>query len=191
MPNWCYNIATLSHKDPAQIKRVVDAFDRDSLFAEFVPVPEALMDTRTTSHGGSDAAEKDALRADNREQYGYASWYDFRIAKWGTKWDVGAGDGVCDQQNNKTVTLHFDSAWSPPVEWYEKMHRDFGFSITAYYNEPGLVFCGKWENGEDESYEYDECTSENVKDLIGEEIDNVLCISDAMAEWEEMEKELE
>ncbi len=63
---------------------------------------------------------------------------------WGTKWEptsIVGGDGF----------YTFDSAWSPPTGFYEKM-VDLGFDIDAYYFEPGCGVCGKWVDGEDNTY---------------------------------------
>lgn len=190
MPNWCNNVVTISHNDPAQIKRVMDAFQNGALFNEFVPVPAALLDPRAAVYkglAGNGKDENDAVRAENRERYGYESWYDFRIAKWGTKWDVGGDDGdEADlHPDGKSVTLTLLTAWAPPTVWYGALCDDFGYSVCAYYDEPGMAFCGKWEDGVDDYYEYGECDSASVREFIGEDIDDVFNISENMAMWEQ------
>jgi hypothetical protein len=64
-----------------------------------------------------------------------------------------------------------------------------GFSIRAYYDEPGMAFCGKWEDGEDDFYEYGGYNSETVRDLIGEELDDMFGISESMANYEEEQED--
>ncbi|NBS94451.1 MAG: hypothetical protein EBT27_12160 [Betaproteobacteria bacterium] len=68
--------------------------------------------------------------------------------------------------------------------------REQGFDVVATYYEPGIAFVGKWDNGVDDCYEYGGETSDTVRDLIGEELDDEYGISEAMAEWED-EQDLE
>jgi hypothetical protein len=86
-----------------------------------------------------------------------------------------------DMEKN-TLTIGFDSAWSPPLEAYEKL-CDMGFSIKAFYYESGCAFCGVWDNGNDESYDI-QGNSDWVKLNIPKEIDEEFAISSNMAEWE-------
>ena len=70
MPNWCSNTLTLTHDEPAMIKRVEASFTEGRLLEEFVPMPEG------------------------------ADWYSHNIEHWGTKWDVGDKDGIHDLSEN-------------------------------------------------------------------------------------------
>ena len=70
MPNWCSNTLTLTHEEPAMIKRVEASFSEGRLLEEFVPMPEG------------------------------ADWYSHNIEHWGTKWDVGDPDGIHDFSEN-------------------------------------------------------------------------------------------
>jgi len=51
------------------------------------------------------------------------------------------------------VSCSFDSAWAPPVGLYEKLF-ELGYDIKATYWEPGMAFCGIWDNGTDNYVEY-------------------------------------
>lgn len=181
MPNWCSNTLTLRHEDPAMLKRVEDAIERQELLAEFVPVPKELTETVAGSH--SDANEQAALVAQeksNLEKYGYANWYDFCVGEWGTKWDV---DAEAIMATETSIDLSFDSAWSPPIGWYEKM-TELGFDVDAYYYEPGSAFCGHWYDGCDEYYEIGS-TSEETRANVPQDIDEMFSISDSQYEWEQ------
>ena len=76
---------------------------------------------------------------------------------WGTKWDIGSDNNEAHGLNptvvGKQATMTFDSAWSPPIGLYEKLH-ELGFSVEATYFEPGMAFCGIWQDGEDHYVEY-------------------------------------
>jgi len=185
MPNWCNNGLTLTHSDPAMIDRVVKG--KEGLLQEFIPCPQELIDTVSGFVGeGQDAL--DAKQKANVEKYGYATWYDHNVAKWGTKWDVSA-DSI-EREDANTVTLSFESAWAPPTGAYETM-MELGFGVKAFYYEPGMCFVGKWEDGVDDYFEYGSETSDTIRALIGEELDDYFCISESMAEWEEENKELD
>jgi hypothetical protein len=156
------------------IERAAKAFQEGKFLQEFIPCPQELIDT--VAQFGTNDVEKA-----NREKYGYGSWYDFNIANWGTKWDVESSNVEITDAN--TVTAGFDSAWAPPINAYERL-LDLGFEVEAFYYEPGIQFVGKWVDGVDECYEYGGQTSETVRDMIGEELDEYFGISESMAEWE-------
>jgi len=180
MPNWTNNVVDLMHDDPAMIERAREAFNKGALLQEFIPCPEELRET--VAQFGANDQEKENLK-----KFGYASWYDWNIANWGTKWDIGA-DGQPAQDIGTDygpgLILSFDSAWSPPLEAYAALMKQ-GFRIRAYYFEPGMCFVGKWDNGCDEYYEYSGTNSATVRELIGEELDDMFNISEDMAQWED------
>jgi hypothetical protein len=95
-----------------------------------------------------------------------------------------------EREDANTVTLSFESAWAPPTGAYETM-MELGFGVKAFYYEPGMCFVGKWEDGVDDYFEYGSETSDTIRALIGEELDDYFCISESMAEWEEENKELD
>ena len=196
MPNWCSNTLTISHKDKTMMKRVVRGYNRNGLLREFIPIPKELTDTVSGTVGSKESYEQRLLEEKqklNREFFGYTDWYSFCVAEWGTKWDIGHGDGygkltLKDIKNN-TVRIGFDSAWSPPIEAYQKLY-DMGFSIRAMFYEGGCCFCGIWEDGEEESYDI-KGNSKWVKKNIPSEIDEEFSISFNMAEWENEEENAE
>jgi hypothetical protein len=74
--------------------------------------------------------------------------YETALNEWGTKWDV-AECGV-DRIDDNNIHFYFDSAWSPPVMAYEHLLEQEGVeNVTATYFEPGMDFCGSWEDGWD------------------------------------------
>ena len=163
------------------IKRVESAVERQHLFAEFVPVPQALVDTVAGSH--SDADEQAALEAQskaNREKYGYDNWYDFCCGEWGCKWDV---DAEIHLATETSIDLSFDSAWAPPTAWYSKM-MELGFEVDAYYYEPGMGFCGHWWDGSDDEYQIG-ATSEETRQTVPLDIDDMFSISESQYEYEQ------
>ena len=146
MPNWCLNKLTVSHTDKTAMERFVNAYNKGSVCNEFIPEPKDIGD----------------------------DWYMWRVNNWGTKWDVGADIGtekeeryglkatVVDWNNGKSIEANcsFDSAWSPPIEFYDKL-VELGYDVHASYFEPGMTFCGIYHNGADNCIDY-----RGDKDLI-------------------------
>ena len=161
MPNWCQNGATFQHEDPTMIARIADAYKEDRLFKEFFPCPPELLVQEEIGENYNDRVA--AREAANREQFGFADWYEWAVNNWGTKWDISSDDSEPTAQGRFTITVSFNTAWSPPVGFYEKM-TDLGFEVTAFYLEEGMGFVGKYtsEDGDDE-YNFD--GSEDLEDI--------------------------
>ena len=155
MPNWCSNYTHFSHADKSQLERLKTALAEERLFSEFVPNP----------------AGKDA-----------EGWYEHNISAWGTKWDTGADiehDIEFDEEDRVyTLSVSFDTAWSPPLSFYKRM-EEVGWQIIGYYYEPGMNFCGKWEDGEDDYYDIP-TSPEVAEDFLPEDINEVFEISQMM-----------
>lgn len=88
-------------------------------------------------------------------------WYDWCINNWGTKWDIGADIGTEKEEwyglkatvVGNQVSCSFDCAWAPPIGLYEKL-VELGYNVKASYFEPGMAFCGIYDNGVDNYVEY-------------------------------------
>jgi hypothetical protein len=158
MPNWCNNTLNIRHEDPAMIERARKAFTDGRFLEEFIPFPNGEWD------------------------------WNFCVANWGTKWDIGRGDGHTVEQDANGVVFNFDSAWAPPLAAYERL-MGMGFEILAYYFEPGMAFAGKWEDGCDDYYEYGGMTSEEIADELPDDLDETFDISGQVAEWEAEDEE--
>ena len=142
MPNWCYNSITISHKDPAMIERFKKAAE-SGILQEFIPCPQEL------------------LEGDG--------WYNWCVENWGTKWDVTCEDVMVRED---TLSTTFNSAWSPPIEAYNKL-QELGFVIDAYYSESGMSFAGRYVDGDEEYLEYD-FSNENWRETMSDELADFL-----------------
>jgi len=184
MPNWCGNTLTLTHDDPVMIARAVKAFDRGEFFNEFIPCPKDLCHEDISTWFKDEEKQRvvDALKAANKEKYGYESWYEFNIAEWGTKWDVGNSQGINDVDTNELV-VYFDSAWSPPIAAYEKLEEQ-GFRVHATYYEPGSAFAGIYDDMGDNCYDLAGMSADEAHDSLPPELDDAFGISDTMYETE-------
>jgi len=172
MPNWCDNSFRVSHSDPKQITRFVDAFKRGELCNEFIPVPEELKGSV------ADGKTNEALV----EATGYSSWYDFCVNEWGTKLGVGGDDGYIDFDET-SAQGSFQSAWSPPMGLMVVLEQE-GFTVEFMYYEPGMNFAGVYSDGYDDFYELAD-TADEVEEQLPSELNETFGISENMASWEE------
>ncbi len=127
MPNWCLNKLTISHEDRSKVMEFVHAYKEGKACEHYLPRP----------------ADQD--------------WYEWNIANWGTKWDIGSDNGEVHGLNptitGNEATMSFDSAWSPPIGLYKELVLR-GFRVVASYFEPGMAYCGVWTDGDDLYTEY-------------------------------------
>lgn len=145
MPNWCLNHLTISHPDMDRVDRFESAYMRSDLCETFLPEPK---DDEGNPVVGADY--------DENGNFKMPDWYNWRLANWGTKWDFGydTDRGLKPTRVDNEVTVRFDTAWSPPLGLYECLNA-LGYSVQAYYFEPGMCFAGEWIDGEDTYYEND------------------------------------
>ena len=158
MPNWCENILTVEGGE-----NVVQRFkkfakpqegmtDTELSLDSLYPVPDEIKNTVSGGNvidgvyvkvwrevnGKPVAIPTDELNA-MQKKYGATNWYHWCIAHWGTKWDVQAKL----EDAPDFLVYRFETAWSPPVKWLEKVARDFPYlRFTLIYDEPGMGFAG-------------------------------------------------
>ena len=119
---------------------------------------------------------------DNKDQ-----WYEWNINNWGTKWDV---DGIDCVIEDNTTKVAFDTAWSPPIAFYEHL-VELGFTVKAYYYEPGMGFCGIYDELGDAYYEIGNLNSDEVEETIPKELDEMFGISEEKSAYEDENQEIE
>lgn len=167
MPNWCMNYTVIKNSDnPALLEQFAQAYNDGALMQYFRPCPADLTDTTC----GSPATEQERAENDRKKEYnltthGHTDWYGWRCDNWGTKWDIGRREGdnpirVKTKHGQKVIEVGFDSAWSPPLAFYEYLCDQFGFDIRGYYFEPGCGFCGSWHAGIENTISIEEFTPE-------------------------------
>jgi hypothetical protein len=184
MPNWCENGLYISHEDKEQIDRIEKAFIENTLLNEFHPCPKELVDTVSGYLNEDYAQELNQFKQQlNLKYFGAKDWYDWHLQNWGTKWDISSNG--FNRLNDNTFSCSFNTAWSPPLEFYQHMET-LGFNIDAMYFEGGMMFCGQYSDGIDDYYNIQgDCKW--VIDNIPENIDLEFCISENMAIYEEQE----
>jgi hypothetical protein len=185
MPNWTNNTIELRHDDPDMIERAYVALSEGKFFNEFLPCPKELCETVSGSVEKGYATELHEFQMElNVKYFGYRDWYSWSNAKWGTKWE--AAEPFISGHDSNYLTASFDTAWSPPIRFYEHL-QELGFVVRAYYYEPGMAFCGLWDDGDDQYYNI-QGNSEWVMNNIPSDIDYEFGISEGMADWEEQER---
>lgn len=163
MPNWCNNSLTIKGDASTLValKEIIES-DGEGLLEAIAPIGE---------------------------------WeYDTAVAKWGTKWDITTegleytdnGDGTAE------ITGWFDSAWSPPIEALHALSQDWDSCyIELLYEEPGMCFVGCWDSeGADDHYEYNEFTSETIKDNVPAYLVEHFALDERLDMYEQEEEEM-
>ena len=189
MPNWCSNHITVRGSNSAEIQRLAKALSEGEFCQAVIPTPEDLQITSGFFGDPEEQAKLEALTQANVEKHGFGNWYDFQTNRWGTKWDVQC-DSVEIDDDGLGFSGGFDSAWAPPIGVCEELIEQ-GFEVTLFYYEPGMGFCGKWEDGVDDMHEYSGESSTTVRAAIGDELDDMFGISESMAEYEAENEEEE
>ena len=183
MPNWCNNTITI-RGDANKVKAIWDeAQKQQGLLAAMVPQPEDMF------HGNLGEAEREEC-----VEKGIPNWYDWNVSNWGTKWDVGLEglEYTVLADGSAEISGWFDSAWSPPIEAlniFSEANQDL--SVECFYLETGMCFVGCWDSdGGDDYYEYADCNSNDVRDVVPDYLVSEFDLENMLAEWEEDEEEL-
>ena len=120
MPNWCNNYLKVTS-----------------------PVAEDIQKFKKKAKPDKEKNEETCLSLEKlcpRPKSEEKNWYDWNCDNWGTKWDVDAS--LLNSSDNE-LNYSFDSAWSPPVEAFEKISKYFP-SLTFFleFEELGMGFAG-------------------------------------------------
>lgn len=163
MPNWCENSVTIKSDDQEKLQKLHNAMVARNFLRSVIPIPAELDNEKLSSFGGDDKDEKDALRQQMVEKYGYESWYDFCVDKWGTKWDVEIDSPILEDGQLKAS---FSSAWAPPIGVYQELTEQ-GFDVDAMFYEPGADFAGTYTSDEGELIYTCDDMPEELDDYFG------------------------
>ena len=141
MPNWCQNVLSITgpEKDLREFKE--KSPNSNFCLQTYLPMPKELKGT---------TAPLDK-----------PNWYDWALANWGTKWDIGDGNTIGTKMeitglqwwkrntnttwntNEYLIRVCFDSAWCPPSEGIQTISNDYpSLNFTLKYAEGGVGFAG-------------------------------------------------
>lgn len=159
-------------------------------FNALYPVPEEVLkvgfSVETQPDMTKPVEEWIALRMSKLEDpEQWEDGYSWCISHWGTKWDVYEHVSVeqllvdPDDEERLKYEYRFDTAWSPPIPWLEKVAADWPkLNFELLFCEGGLGFAGRYvcENGvvtlaeEVEGYEYREFVMKHFDYDLFEEV---------------------
>lgn len=168
MPNWCMNELSVSGA-AKELEKFVFAtqglpakyppqeWEKDRLdnikapeeprfcFNALVPTPNAVLEMGYDAHNKIPKDIFELLLAGKNVEP--IDGYHWNILNWGTKWDVYHANITPEamgwSQGCKSILFDFDTAWSPPRAWLEKVVEMFPeLTFELHYSEPGCYFAG-------------------------------------------------
>lgn len=140
MPNWSTSEVTI-RGDVSDLEDILSRCSSDGKpfsFENFVPTPAGL----NGEVSFSDLV--DALQ-ENCDTFEFKDWYSWRIAFWGTKWDLDDSTIIDDSLiHNGVLKVEYNSAWSPPVSFWKNFSKLYpNVTIVEQYYELGAGFIGE------------------------------------------------
>lgn len=173
MPNWCYNNLHIRGNkellDEFKAKTIIRNEDGDKFtFNILKPLPKALegdFSPLRKLEGETEEEYKERL-AENVRLYGAEDWYYWHINNWGTKWD--ASSTIIENETDSYLQICFNTAWSPPMEWFETIIPMFAeLEFECYITEESEAYAvylyaknGEIELTEGEYVQFDESGEE-------------------------------
>jgi hypothetical protein len=137
MPNWCNNSITITGPAEKIAALWAAAQAEDSgLLQALRPMPAELSDTEADGSEGM-------------------NWYNWRVAHWGTKWEVSMEglEFIGLGPDRAQITGYADSAWSPPVDAFQAYaNENPDVAMELKYFEPGMAFVGVWDSEGGDAY---------------------------------------
>jgi hypothetical protein len=128
MPNYCSNTVVVSGDEALlkQFKKVAHQKNNDFL-QNLHPMPSDINLNESNSIS--------------------PAWYEWRIANWGTKWDVNP---EITKENKNMIIYTFESAWSPPTHAFQYISNNYPqLNFFMQFEEQGSDFIGQvnYQNG--------------------------------------------
>jgi hypothetical protein len=111
---------------------------------------QALQDQRLEEE---EALARGRQLLENKRLYGHATWYEWCMEHWGTKWEVDLDQGWDWEQGGGAMSIRFETAWDPPIPFYRALASRFpDLAFRAEWAEGGNAYAGylkRAEGGED------------------------------------------
>lgn len=114
MPNWCTNNLKVEITNEEGAKRQLEEFINISkIHKSELSLDRTISMPKELEHDNYE---------ENMKKYGVRNWHDWCVENWGTKWDVYAN---IEEQDDKSITYWFRSAWSPPIKWLQTVAQKY------------------------------------------------------------------
>jgi len=155
VPNHCSNALTTTNPKIVAILRDCEERGDENFINAIYPMPLELKGTLTGSAKAPDGTivrlwregpDKEVIPVTDDEQerlvkvYGATNWYDWSVKNLGTKW--GAYSTSYHFTNDEAIVT-FDTAWSPPSAFLDKITRIYPQGRTRLaYSEGGMGYWG-------------------------------------------------
>jgi hypothetical protein len=132
MPNWCQNKLTVQSYDGDAVlsfiqSNALEGRDPDAnklSFSRALPIPPELLD-------------------ENADRNAVSIW---QAKNWGVNWDacdVGQWQHGQAKLGARYATIHFETAWSPPVPWLRRVGELHPMvDLRLEFSESGMGFQG-------------------------------------------------
>jgi hypothetical protein len=119
-------------------------------FQSLVPAPDLVFSkVYKAGEDNKDHAESFANAMAGNLTYAYDNLYDWHLAHWGTKWDIGQDEvylGEVEQSGDEFVfKIGFNTAWSPACQFWNTLSEKYGVRVVNNYYEEGMDFIGTFE----------------------------------------------
>ena len=172
MPNWCNNHAKFTFPNRDLYQKFDIAIKDGCLFSTFVP-----LEPETNDKG--------------EEKWDYRKAIEY----WGTKWEPS--DIIIEElpvsmdDNDFEMVIAFETAWAPPIGFYERLNKNHGIFVFGMFHELGERVFGQCTYRESvekiDYYNYPDAPSQlhRLRQCIGinRDLDNYMSM-----EWERLEE---
>jgi hypothetical protein len=187
MPNWCSNVVTVYADTQRDLEMLLSmankpvASDKEDDIPDLSPFRmEAILTTpiELMDNGDISSGEQSQRALSGDTSYEYDNWYDWRIAHWGTKWDM---DNVeldeptyFGEETGKKYSfdLRYQTAWSPNIEFWKYVCRMGPFIVEMRYIEEGMGYIGETTITKDNVYDYCINITTEMLESVGGVIDD-------------------
>ena len=172
----------------------VDTFPR---FSSWYPMPSNFLELEKLGyHKGTKKELTDEVKElinKTIAECGTSDWHSWCCGNWGCKWDIKPWGAKCfgdTEDDETTLVLDYDSAWSPNIDWLIEVGEKYPhLRFYLDYYEPGMNFDGgaTVEDGEYCDCEVDEEWKEQFvwtdDEEIEEEIEDELTPNQERETW--------
>ena len=129
MPNYCYNYIHIHAEDESALEKILEDIC-------YTPKDESLRPYMLDRF--PDEFEEDQMLPTFQKLIPTTEDDDL-VQKWGTKWDMMLP--VLRKKDNNFASISFDTAWSPPQQWFELLcQRHEDVTIILESEEPWMSF---------------------------------------------------